>query len=155
MLVFFDASMARLVLLLCAITALALFASPPQKEKSDAGPPPIQGNPIALPDGLKVWNIQQGTGDKAISGMDLTVNYTGWLTSGKKFDSSFDEGAPFKFRLGQHHVIRGWDEGLYGMRVGGKRRLEIPPDLAYGHKRHGDIPANSTLIFDIELLKVE
>lgn len=148
-------NMGRLAVLSCLFAALAVFAAAPQKESKGSGPPPVEGKPIVLPDGLKVWDIQQGTGDRAIHGMDLTVNYTGWLTNGKKFDSSFDDGKPFKFRFGEHHVIPGWDEGLYGMRAGGKRRLEIPPDLAYGHRRRGDIPPNSTLIFDIELLKVE
>ena len=125
-----------------------------QKKDAD-GPPKVEGKPVMLPDGLKLWDIKVGTGDRAIGGMDVTVHYTGWLSNGKKFDSSLDRDEPFTFRLGGRHVIKGWDEGVVGMRVGGKRRLEIPPDLAYGSRGAGrDVPPNSTLIFDIELLKV-
>jgi FKBP-type peptidyl-prolyl cis-trans isomerase len=120
------------------------------------GPPPVEGKPTVTTDGLKIWDVKAGTGDKAISGMDVTVHYTGWLTNGKKFDSSVDRGEPFTFRLGGHQVIKGWDEGVAGMKVGGKRRLEIPPDMGYGSRGAGGvIPPNATLIFDVELLKVK
>lgn len=135
-------------LLLCVAF---LFGS----DKKNEGPPKIDAKPSVLPDGLKMWDIKVGTGERAIGGEDVTVHYTGWLTNGKKFDSSVDRGEPFTFQLGAHHVIKGWDEGVAGMRVGGKRRLEIPPDLGYGARGAGrDIPPNSTLIFDVELLKV-
>lgn len=146
--------MVRAFLLICALVA-TIFPAVNQDKRSGDAPPAIEGKPIVLADGLKIWDIRQGTGDRAIPGMDLTVQYTGWLANGKKFESSLDEGKPFKFRLGAHQVIKGWDEGIYGMHAGGKRRLEIPPDLAYGGKRRGDIPPNSTLIFDIELLRVD
>ena len=86
--------------------------------------------------------------------MNYTVHYTGWLHDGTKFDSSVDRGTPFDFIQGQHRVISGWDQGFTGMRVGGKRRLTIPPSLGYGAQAVGPIPPNSTLIFDVELIKV-
>jgi FKBP-type peptidyl-prolyl cis-trans isomerase len=100
-----------------------------------------------------------GTGDTAASGQDVTVHYTGWLYDngqrGKKFDSSKDRGDPFVFPLGEGQVIKGWDEGVAGMKVGGKRTLTIPPEMGYGSRGAGGvIPPNSTLIFEVELLKV-
>jgi FKBP-type peptidyl-prolyl cis-trans isomerase len=86
----------------------------------------------------------------------VKVHYTGWLTTGKKFDSSVDAGTPFEFTIGKGDVIKGWEEGVAGMKVGGKRQLRIPPDLAYGERGYpGVIPANATLIFDIQLLGVK
>jgi FKBP-type peptidyl-prolyl cis-trans isomerase len=106
--------------------------------------------------GLRYVDQKVGTGDKAEKGDTVTVHYTGWLKSGKKFDSSKDRGDPFKFELGAGRVIKGWDEGVAGMKVGGKRKLIIPPDLAYGEEGHPpQIPGNATLIFEVELLKVE
>lgn len=95
-----------------------------------------------------------GKGDEAYSGSNVTVHYVGKLTNGNKFDSSRDRGKPFEFNLGAGEVIKGWDKGIKGMRVGGKRKLIIPPELGYGSKTVGSIPANSTLIFEVELLKV-
>jgi FKBP-type peptidyl-prolyl cis-trans isomerase len=121
------------------------------------GPPKIEGKPTTTPSGLKYWDVQKGTGAVAVSGMRVKVHYTGWLASnGKKFDSSVDRNQPFQFPLGAGRVIKGWDEGVKGMHVGGKRRLEIPPDLGYGSQgAPGAIPPNSTLIFDVELLDVQ
>ncbi len=113
-----------------------------------------------LPSGLKYEELSEGTGDAAKAGNTVEVNYTGWLSEGnekkgKKFDSSIGRG-PFSFTIGQGRVIKGWEEGLVGMKVHGKRRLIIPPSLGYGDRAiPGAIPANSTLIFDIELLKIE
>jgi FKBP-type peptidyl-prolyl cis-trans isomerase len=105
---------------------------------------------------LNVVDEVVGTGAVAEPGKKLTVHYTGMLTNGKVFDSSRLPGRqPFEFVLGQGMVIAGWDEGLKGMRVGGRRRLEIPPHLGYGNQPAGEIPPNSALIFDIELLNVE
>jgi FKBP-type peptidyl-prolyl cis-trans isomerase len=96
-----------------------------------------------------------GTGAEAQSGKVLSMHYTGTLTSGAKFDSSLDRGRPFEFPLGQGRVIRGWDEGIVGMKVGGKRKLTIPSDLAYGDRGFpGVIPPGATLIFEVELLAV-
>jgi len=105
---------------------------------------------------LKIEDLTVGTGDEAVAGKKVTVNYAGTLEDGTKFDSSYDRGAPFSFNLGAGEVIQGWDNGVAGMKVGGKRKLTIPSFLGYGERGAGDaIPPNSTLIFEIELLKVE
>jgi len=97
-----------------------------------------------------------GTGAEAVVGKKITVNYSGTLTDGTKFDSSYDRGTPFSFNLGAGEVIKGWDQGFAGMKVGGKRKLTIPSDLAYGPNGiPGAIPGGATLIFEVELLKVE
>ena len=104
---------------------------------------------------LEYWDIVVGTGATAVAGKPVKVHYTGWLTDGKKFDSSVDRGQPFEFTLGAGQVIKGWDEGVVGMKVGGKRQLRIPPELGYGSHGAGSvIPPNATLIFDLELLGV-
>ncbi|HVB18007.1 MAG TPA: FKBP-type peptidyl-prolyl cis-trans isomerase, partial [Stellaceae bacterium] len=113
-----------------------------------------------MADGLKYTDTTVGTGAEATPGHKVSVHYTGWLyendKKGKKFDSSLDRGEPFSFTLGAKQVIRGWDEGVGGMKVGGKRTLIIPPDLGYGQRGAGGvIPPNATLIFDVELLKVD
>jgi FKBP-type peptidyl-prolyl cis-trans isomerase len=96
-----------------------------------------------------------GTGVEATAGKKVTVHYVGKLEDGAKFDSSVDRGQPFTFNLGVGEVIRGWDEGVAGMKVGGKRKLTIPPELGYGSQAVGVIPPNSTLIFEVELLNVQ
>ena len=105
--------------------------------------------------GLKYEDLAEGEGAVAASGHRVTVHYTGWLTDGRKFDSSLDRKQPFSFSLGKGMVIRGWDEGVEGMRVGGRRRLAIPPQLGYGAQGAGGvIPPNATLVFEVELLAV-
>lgn len=105
--------------------------------------------------GLKYIDQVVGTGEAAIAGKTANVHYTGWLENGTKFDSSVDRGQPFSFPLGAGRVIKGWDEGVQGMKVGGKRKLTIPSDLGYGSRGAGGvIPPNATLIFDVELLGV-
>jgi FKBP-type peptidyl-prolyl cis-trans isomerase len=106
--------------------------------------------------GLKYTDLQEGTGDEARAGKNVEVHYTGWLEDGTKFDSSKDRNQPFRFSLGAGQVIRGWDEGVAGMKVGGRRKLTIPSDLGYGARGAGGvIPPNATLIFEVELLGVK
>ena len=102
--------------------------------------------------GLGYTDTAAGEGAGAQRGQTVRVHYTGWLPDGRKFDSSRDRGQPFSFRLGAGEVIRGWDEGVEGMKIGGRRRLHIPPDLGYGARGAGPIPGNATLIFAVELL---
>ncbi|WP_447980672.1 FKBP-type peptidyl-prolyl cis-trans isomerase [Candidatus Nitrospira bockiana] len=103
--------------------------------------------------GLQYADIQPGTGREADLGDTATVHYTGWLADGTKFDSSVDRNKPFSFRVGAGQVIKGWDEGVLGMKIGGKRKLIIPPELAYGSRGAGGvIPSDATLTFEIELL---
>ncbi|HJV27542.1 MAG TPA: FKBP-type peptidyl-prolyl cis-trans isomerase [Aromatoleum sp.] len=105
--------------------------------------------------GLIIEDLEVGAGATAVKGKRVSVHYTGWLTDGRKFDSSKDRNDPFDFPLGAGHVIRGWDEGVQGMQEGGKRKLTIPPQLGYGARGAGGvIPPNATLVFEVELLKV-
>jgi FKBP-type peptidyl-prolyl cis-trans isomerase len=107
------------------------------------------------PSGLTIEDLVPGTGAVAASGQSVTVHYTGWLTNGDKFDSSKDRNDPFAFHLGGGQVIRGWDEGVQGMQVGGTRKLTIPPELGYGARGAGGvIPPNATLVFEVELLGI-
>ena len=107
------------------------------------------------PSGLIVEDINIGEGAAAAAGQKVTVHYTGWLTNGAKFDSSKDRNDPFVFPLGGGRVIKGWDEGVRGMKVGGKRKLTIPPALGYGARGAGSVtPPNATLVFEVELLGV-
>jgi peptidylprolyl isomerase len=103
---------------------------------------------------LQITDLVVGTGATAVTGDTATVHYVGTFTTGVKFDSSYDRGQPFTFRIGAGQVIRGWDEGVPGMKVGGKRRLVIPPSLAYGSQGQGPIPPNTTLVFEIDLLSL-
>jgi FKBP-type peptidyl-prolyl cis-trans isomerase len=131
------------------------FAQGSAKPNTSA-PTKVTGPGTKTADGLEYWDIKVGTGATAQSGQNVKVHYTGWLTNGKKFDSSVDHGQPFGFRLGAGEVIKGWDEGVAGMKVGGKRQLRIPPELGYGQRGYPPvIPENSTLIFDVELLGVQ
>ncbi|MFN9805204.1 MAG: FKBP-type peptidyl-prolyl cis-trans isomerase [Betaproteobacteria bacterium] len=108
------------------------------------------------PSGLQYDDLLVGEGAVAQAGQFVSVHYTGWLTNGRKFDSSLDRGDPFSFHLGQGQVIAGWDEGVQGMQIGGKRKLTIPPDLGYGrYGAGGVIPPDATLVFEVELLGVE
>ena len=134
-------------------------ASPAATAAPTQGAPSATGAaPVTTASGLKIEDLVVGTGATAEKGKSVTVHYTGWLDDKDhtKFDSSLDRGQPFPFTLGQGMVIRGWDEGVAGMKVGGKRRLTIPPSLGYGAQGAGGvIPPNATLIFEVELLDVK
>ncbi len=142
----------RILILLTLLTfgAILLLAQAPPSAPTD-----VKGlKKHSTASGLEYWDIKVGTGAEAKPGDMVKVNYTGWLTNGKMFDSSIGK-QPFQFKLGAHQVIPGWDEGVAGMKVGGKRQLRIPPDLAYGQQGIPSvIPPNSTLVFDVELLGV-
>ena len=114
------------------------------------------GATVTTASGLQYVILQQGNGTVAQPGHMVSVHYTGWLTNGTKFDSSVDRGQPFQFALGAGQVIKGWDEGVSGMKIGEKRKLIIPPNLGYGERGAGGvIPPNATLVFDVELLGVQ
>ena len=141
-----------------AATAQAT-ATHPTKDSTGASVSGTQAGAAAevtTPSGLKYQDLVLGDGAVAEPGKRVSVHYTGWLTDNTKFNSSLDSGKPFDFVLGQGQVIRGWDEGVKGMRVHGKRRLTIPSDLGYGPQGAGGvIPPNATLIFEVELLDVK
>src|SRR5207249_2363530 len=149
------------ILPLVSIMAIAQTQSHTKKPATAARPNPniptkVTGEGTKTASGLQYWDIKVGTGATGAAGHKVKVDYTGWLTNGKKFDSSVGTGHPFEFTLGASEVIKGWDEGVAGMKVGGKRQLRIPPDLAYGSRGAGGvIPPNATLIFDVKLLGVE
>jgi len=113
------------------------------------------GGEVTTASGLKYVDEVIGSGASPKTGQSVTVNYTGTLENGTKFDSSFDQGKPFTFRIGRDPVIQGWEEGLMSMKVGGKRRLIVPPQLGYGSEGRPGIPPNATLIFEVELLGVQ
>jgi peptidylprolyl isomerase len=126
----------------------------PQTQNGEA--PQAEAKEIVTPTGLKYLDLKVGEGPEATSGKSVEVHYTGWLENGTKFDSSLDRQEPFTFRLGAGEVIEGWDQGVAGMKVGGKRKLIIPPDLGYGDQGAGGaIPPGATLIFEVELLGIE
>ena len=129
-----------------------------QAQNDNSSPTKVEGKGKSTSSGLQYWDLKQGTGATASTGKTVSVHYTGWLAKdGKKFDSSVDRGQPFMFQLGAGQVIKGWDEGVLGMKIGGKRQLRIPPELGYGARGAGNglIPPNATLIFDVELLGVK
>ena len=155
---FLALSISALLIILSSIstsTAVEVKVIPPKKEvkkmqRTD------DSTPVTTTSGLKYVDEKAGTGALPKSGQTVTVHYTGWLENGKKFDSSVDRGQPFQFTIGVGQVIKGWDEGVSTMKVGGKRKLTIPSALAYGARGAGsDIPPNATLIFEVELLGVQ
>jgi FKBP-type peptidyl-prolyl cis-trans isomerase len=145
----------RFWLMTWGIVGLLLLMSigrPMMAQSEQAGSNPE----VTTESGLKYVDLVVGTGREAAAGQLVTVHYTGWLTNGTKFDSSVDRRDPFSFPIGSGKVIRGWDEGVTGMQVGGKRKLTIPPQLGYGARGAGGvIPPNATLVFDVELLDVK
>jgi FKBP-type peptidyl-prolyl cis-trans isomerase FkpA len=142
-----------------ALAALVLAAggvnAGPSKEQAISSEVEF-GGLVRARSGLMSMDLRAGRGPEARNGAVLEVHYTGWLRNGKKFDSSRDRNAPFTFKLGAGNVIKGFDEGFSGMKVGGKRRLVIPPQLGYGARGAGNvIPPNAELIFEVELLKIK
>jgi len=134
-----------------ATTGTASTSAPSASAPATSGA--TEGQERTLAGGLKVTDIKVGSGPMAESGSQVAVHYTGWLTDGTKFDSSLDRGQPISFAIGSGQVIRGWDEGLKGMRVGGKRKLTIPSSMAYGAEgRPPVIPPDATLVFEVELM---
>ncbi len=133
------------VLAIAAIAAIVYFATRPTPESE---------TPADVTE-LQIEDLVEGTGPEAKTGDTVSVHYTGWLTDNTKFDSSLDSGQPLQFVIGQGGVIEGWDKGIAGMKVGGKRKLTIPPDMAYGEGGSGPIPPNATLIFEVELMGIE
>ncbi len=147
------------VAIILALTAVFMLAQSTAKKSTTpntSAPTKVTGDGVKTASGLIYWDIRVGNGEVAKEGSRVRVHYTGWLTSGKKFDSSVDAGTPFDFRIGNGEVIKGWEEGVAGMKVGGKRQLRIPAELGYGAAGYpGVIPANATLIFDVQLLAVQ
>src|SRR5882724_11717078 len=131
--------MTRNWILIVVAVALIAAAAGVWAQTNTAAPTKVTGNGKTTPSGLQYWDIKVGTGDAAVAGKPVRVHYTGWLTSGKKFDSSVDSGQPFTFNLGAGEVIPGWDEGVSGMKVGGKRQLKIPASLGYGARGAGGV----------------
>jgi FKBP-type peptidyl-prolyl cis-trans isomerase len=146
-----------LLVLSIALLAQTKKSAPPKAAaKTPAGPTKVSGKPVTTASGLEYWEVKKGTGALAQAGKKVSVQYTGWLTDGKEFDSSRDIGDPIQFVLGKDRVIKGWEEGIAGMKVGGKRQLRIPPALGYKEAGFGSsIPPNATLIFDVELVGVQ
>lgn len=146
-----------IVLALTAVFVVAQTAAKKPAAPNTNAPTKVTGDGTKTPSGLIYWDIRVGNGDLAKEGSHVRVHYTGWLTNGKKFDSSVDAGKPFDFTIGNGEVIKGWEEGVAGMKVGGKRQLRIPPALGYGADGTpgGPIPPNATLIFDVQLLGVQ
>jgi FKBP-type peptidyl-prolyl cis-trans isomerase FkpA len=145
-------------ILIATLTALATAQTPAHKAHvvpNTNAPTKVAGDGVKTASGLQYWDIKVGAGEEAKDGDHVKVHYTGWLTNGKKFDSSVDAHQPYDFTIGKSGVIKGWQEGIAGMKVGGKRQLRIPPELAYGEDGYKNIiPPNATLIFDVQLLAI-
>jgi len=142
-----------MVILSAALIAAFIFGCNGKGKDVNMDAKPETGETITTVSGLQIIDLVPGTGGSPKKGDKVSVHYTGWLENGTKFDSSLDRGSPFEFYLGLGRVIKGWDEGVATMKIGGKRKLIIPPDLGYGARGAGGvIPPNATLIFEIELL---
>lgn len=144
-------------LIIAGIGVFVFYPHTDQNKESNNNPVQNQMETQTLADGLQITDEIIGTGAEAAAGNMVSVNYVGTLSNGTKFDSSYDRGQPFSFTLGAGQVIKGWDEGVAGMKVGGKRKLIIPPSLAYGETGAGNgvIPPNATLTFEVELLEIQ
>lgn len=148
---------AVVIALVIVLIIRSKMGSQPQTSAVNTGATTAAGpNIITTASGLQYQVLQEGNGAVATAGHMVSVHYTGWLTNGTKFDSSVDRGQPFQFSLGAGQVIKGWDEGVAGMKIGEKRKLTIPSNLGYGERGAGGaIPPNATLVFDVELLGVQ
>lgn len=164
--------MRNIILILAALSLVAMGTGCKESSETGEGQSSVEeqaktdqpvteeaGEVVTTASGLKYIDLVEGQGEEAVSGMTVSVHYTGWLAEngakGRKFDSSRDRGEPYQVNLGAGRVIRGWEEGLQGMKVGGQRRLIIPPELGYGARGAGRlIPPNATLIFDVEFVDV-
>src|SRR6202167_303197 len=146
-----------IILAMTAVFVFAQSATGKSAAPNTDAPAKVTGDGVKTASGLQYWDIRVGNGEVAKEGSHVRVHYTGWLTSGNKLDSSVDAGKRFDSTIGNGEVIKGWEEGVAGMKMGGKRQLRIPPDLAYGADGTpgGPIPPNATLIFDIRLLGVQ
>jgi FKBP-type peptidyl-prolyl cis-trans isomerase len=148
-----------LVLVIFSYFIFGLNGSTPAANTADSMIPPTTAPTVATPisgsEKLQIQDEKIGTGRAVQKGDTVEINYVGTLTNGTKFDASADHGGPFTTQIGVGKVIKGWDEGVVGMKVGGKRKLTIPPSLGYGDQAVGSIPQNSTLIFEVELVKIK
>ncbi len=142
--------MIRLLLTLIIASALVASCGSSKETTKDEG-----SNMVKTASGLQYIDIEEGTGMSPAKGQTCVVHYHGTLLDGTVFDSSKERGQPFEFQIGEGRVIKGWDEGVMSMKVGGKRKLIVPADLAYGPRQMGKIPANSTLVFEVELLDIK
>lgn len=132
-------------------TQASAIITPTTQETPEA----TSSSTTTMPDGLQIQDITVGNGQEVKSGDEVIVNYIGTFQNGQKFDSSYDRNTPLDIQIGVGRVIKGWDEGVVGMKVGGKRKLIVPPELGYGSQDYNGIPGNSTLIFEIELISVK
>jgi FKBP-type peptidyl-prolyl cis-trans isomerase FkpA len=151
--------MKRCAAMMAVLASLAVALGAQIQDKPPrplAKPWQARGEPVTLRSGLQYWDIVVGHGFEAVRGKRVTVHYSGYLMTGQKFDSSVDRNEPLEFRMGDSNIIRGWHDGVAGMKIGGKRKLRIPPGLAYGSSGAGGgaIPPHAVLTFDIELLAV-
>ena len=153
-----------LLIIIVGIAILGVFSyfifglnsnNPSAPAKEQTKEPTNMNTSPASAQGLKIEDLKVGTGSAVKSGDNIVINYKGTLTDGTKFDSSYDRGQPFETQIGVGQVIKGWDEGVVGMKVGGKRKLTIPPSMGYGNQAAGSIPPNSTLIFEVELVGIK
>lgn len=137
------------------VSALFIFKVIPFSLPAKQAVPVTETTGTKSSEELKIEESEVGTGEEVKKGDTILIHYTGTLSDGTKFDSSYDRGEPFETQIGVGAVIQGWDEGVVGMKTGGKRKLIIPPSLGYGDRQMGSIPANSTLIFDVELIEIK
>ncbi len=149
--------MLRKILITLGLMMPITAAAPAMAQGSGPSDFPADGKyQVTTPSGLQYTDVKVGSGATPKTGQDVTVHYAGYLVDGTKFDASKDHGGPFTFTIGEGQVIKGWDEGVMGMKIGGERQLRIPSDLGYGSRGAGaSIPPNATLLFDVELLGVK